>query len=98
MPNRRKPRTAYRRGADTKWQVWWPILVTILAYLVGGVGIYVGMSNKLAVQTEQIANLQKSSDGVKDDLKDRIDSLQRNFEGIQRYLVDLHNQEDRTRR
>lgn len=97
MAKTNKRRTPYRRGADTRWQVWWPILVTVFAYLIGLIGVYVGMSNQLAVQREQIANLQRSADGVKVDLKDRIDSLQRNFEGIQRYLVDLHNQEDRRR-
>lgn len=88
-----KKRTAHRRGTDTKWQIWWPILVTILAYVVGGIGIYVGMSNKLAVQTEQIANLQRSSDGAKTDLKERIDSLERNFVGIQNLLVTMHQRE-----
>lgn len=88
-------RIAYRRGRDTKWQVWWPILVTIIAYLLGGIGIYVGMSNKLAVQSEQIGHLQRSSDGVKVDLKDRIDSLQRNMESMERYIVELHRQERR---
>lgn len=96
MPKPR--RIAYRRASDTKWQVWWPILVTVAAYLVGGVGIYVGMSNQLAVQREQIVNLQRSADSVRTDLKERIDSLQRNLDGMSRYVVDLHNNEERRTR
>ena len=86
-------RIAYRRGRDTKWQVWWPILVTIVAYIMGGVGIYVGMSNQLAIQREQIAHLQRSADGVKLDLKERIGSLETNVRGLETYIIQLHRQE-----
>jgi len=90
-----KRRIPYRRGRDTKWQVWWPVLVTVMAYLLGGVGIYVGMSNKLAVQSEQISHLQRGVDTAKSDLKERIDSLERNFSGIQNLIVTMHRNERR---
>lgn len=88
-------RVVYRRGSDSRWQKWWPIIVTLAAYVISLLSVYVGMSNKLAVQSEQIVNLQKSADGMKADLKERIDSLERNFSGVQNLLVTMHQNEPR---
>lgn len=80
-----------------RWRLSWPLLVTVilavLTYIAGGVGIYVGISNQLAVQSVKIDNVQKSSEDVKKDLKDRIDSLERNFSGIQNLIVTMHQNE-----
>ena len=90
-PKKHARRTAYRRGADTKWQVWWPVLFQLGAMMLAVVGLYYGITQKQAVQAALF-------DERTTNFKDQLDSLQRNVEGLQRYIVELHNQEDRPRR
>jgi len=89
MKNHR--RIPYRRGSDTKWQVWWPAVAQMLALLVAVIGLYYGITQKQAVQAALF-------DERTTNLKGQIDSLQRNVEGLQRYIIDLHQQEERRTR
>lgn len=88
MAKRPQKRQAYRRGADTKWKVWMPMLIQGAMLLLACSGLYYGLTQQQAVQSAIFEERTMN-------MKDKMDSLQRNFEGIQRYLVDLHNQEER---
>lgn len=86
----KKPRRSYRRGSDKKWHVWWPMAVQMAAMLLAVVGLYYGLTQKQAVQAalfeERTINL-----------KDQLQNLQSDVNGLERYIVDLHRQEERTR-
>lgn len=81
-------RMAYRRGRDTKWQVWWPIVVQLGAMMLTATGLYYGLTQKQAVQAALFDERTAAMRG-------QIDSLTRNVEGLQRYIIDLHRQEER---
>lgn len=85
-----KRRLAYRRGRDTKWQVWWPIAVQLAAMMLAVIGLYYGLTQKQAVQAALFDERTMN-------LKDQIASLQRNVEALERYIVDLHRNEERSR-
>lgn len=78
----------YRRGRDTRWQVWWPIAVQLSAMMLAIVGLYYGITQKQAVQAALF-------DERTTNMKEQMDSLQRNIEGLQRYVVELHRSADK---
>lgn len=82
----KKQRRSYRRGSDKKWHVWWPMVVQMSAMILAIVGLYYGLTQKQAVQAalfeERTINL-----------KDQIASLQRDVEGLERFIIDLHREE-----
>jgi len=87
---KKKRRLAHRRGNDTKLHVWWPMAVQLVAMLVAVVGLYYGLTQKQAVQAALFE--ERTSN-----LRGQLDTLQRNMEGLERYIVDLHRQNERTR-
>ena len=78
-------RAARRRSSDTRWHIVWPMIVYFIGLLLTGSGLYYGITQKLAVQDAIFAERTQN-------MKDQIASLQRNLEGLQRYIVDLHRQ------
>ena len=66
------------------------MVVQMGAMLLAVVGLYYGLTQKQAVQ----AALFDERTG---NLRSQLETLQRNVEGLERYIVDLHRQEDRTR-
>ena len=79
-------RITYRRGSDTKWQVWWPVGLQMAATVLAVVGLYYGLMQKQAVQAALFEERTLN-------LKDQIGTLQRNVEGLERYVIDLYRQE-----
>ena len=85
-----KKRRAYRRGSDSALKVWGPIVLQAAMLLLACSGLYYGLTQKQAVQ----AALFDERTG---NLREQLGTLQRNVEGLERYIVDLHRQEERSR-
>lgn len=98
--NRRGP--AQRRGADTRWQVWWPILVQLAVFLLAVSGLYYGLKQEAAVQKvladERYVHIGADLKVHTDNLRRQLDSLESNVKGLERYIIDLHRQEERRTR
>jgi cell division protein FtsB len=80
-----------RRQLDHPIRLWGPMLLQAILLLLACAGLYYGITQKQAVQ----AALFDERTG---NLKDQLSSLQRNVEALERYIVDLHRQEDRRQR
>lgn len=83
-------RRVRRRTSDTKLFQWWPIVAQFGALVLAVIGLYYGIAQKLAVQTALF-------DERTSNMRGQIDTLQRNVEGLERYIVELHQQEGRAR-
>lgn len=91
MPRSRKPaRVNARRGSDSVLRVWGPILAQGALMLLSCSGLYYGITQKIAVQ----AALFDERTG---NMRAQIETLQRNVEGLERYIVELHQQERKER-
>ena len=88
--HRRPARTSPTRRSDSTLRVWGPILLQAGMLVLSCAGLYYGITQKIAVQ----AALFDERTG---NMRNQIDSLQRNLEGLQRYIVELHNTEDQRR-
>ena len=83
-----KRRLAYRRGRDTKWQVWWPMAVQLVGTLLAVTGLYYGLTQRQAVQAALF-------DERTQNLKEQLNSLQSNMRGLETYIIQLHRNERR---
>lgn len=83
-------RRVIRRRRTPRVVTWWPILAQLMGLLVAAVSLYIGITQKIAVQ----AALFDERTG---NMRAQIDTLQRNVEGLERYIVELHQQEGRAR-
>ena len=72
-------------------RVWGPQLLQAALLLLACAGLYYGLTQKQAVQ----AALFDERTG---NMRNQLDTLQRNVEGLERYIVDLHRQEERRTR
>lgn len=88
MPRSKTPRVTVRRGSDAWLRIWAPQILQAAMLLFACAGLYYGITQKQAVQ----AALFDERTG---NLKAQIETLQRNVEGLERYIVDLHRQEER---
>ena len=78
----------YRRGSDGRLHVWWPISAQLSVLLLSVVGLYYGITTKIAVQAALFDERTNNMNG-------QIGTLQRNVEALERYIIDLHRQEER---
>lgn len=68
--------------------MWGPMILQAVMLLLACTGLYYGITQKQAVQ----AALFDERTG---NMKGQLDSLQRNVEGLQRFLVELHQEDNR---
>ena len=85
-----KQRVVTRRTSDTTLRVWGPIIIQAAFVLLSCAGLYYGLAQKMAVQ----AALFDERTG---NMRGQIETLQRNVEGLERYIVELHQQERKER-
>lgn len=97
MPvNRRhRRRRVYRRRRTDRGMtlgglhLTWAQLSQFFTIAVAAIGLYVGISNKIAVQTSEILHLKEAAQ----DFKSQVQSIRDNMTGLERYIVNLHNNE-----
>lgn len=77
---------ARRKGDVAGFRIQWSLVVQVSAMLLAGVGIYVGLSVKLAILDERVSMLREDNA----EMKAQIESVRRNSDGLEKYLIDLN--------
>ena len=88
------PRAVARRRGDVGgFRIQWSALIQLVALALAAVGIYVGVSVKLAVLETEVEMLSKTNGK----LESKVDSMQSNLTSFERYLQDMNQQMARRR-